>query len=114
MLKEAKEETTEERLERFAREYWEILDNRTEEDDVWTSNFVVNYVKENAKTRWEYPQKTLSFNVGCAIKDADYEAKDAVSGDKYRSVWAKQFVESADTYYAESADTYYAEWLIYG
>jgi hypothetical protein len=106
MLKEAKEETTEEWLERFAREYEEVLDNRSEEDDTWVFNFAVNYVKENAKARWEYPQETLSFNTRCAIKDADYEAKDIPAGEEYRSVWAKQFVESADTYYAE--------WLIYG
>ena len=106
MTNALKEETTEERLARFEMEYEEILANRTEEDDAWVFNFAVQYVSKNAKFRHEYPQKSVSFNTGCAIKDADYTAKDVNSGEEYGAAWSKQFTESADTYYAE--------WLIYG
>jgi len=99
--KSKKEETVEERLERFEREYQEILSRRTEEDTDWTFSFVKNYVERNAPFRQDYDQEGCLFDIGCAMKDSDYEAKDEESGERYQTVWSNTFVTQADIYYKE-------------
>lgn len=94
-----KEETVEERLTRFAKEYEEILSRQTPEDKDWTYICIKEYIARVAPDRQDYTAEQCYSDIEYAQKDSDYAAKDAKPGEEYRAAWSKQFVESCDNYY---------------